>query len=252
MTMKKYRGLVQALWRSQRRDPVGLFFSVAFAPVLVIALGLIFGNEPRPEFGGQGFLDGTLPAFASVVLAMVGVLQVPIALLSLRDSGALQRLSLTPLSRSTFMLASQTVHFIAGIVSMIAALAIGIVAFGVTLPENFLAVFVVCLVGLGAFLAVGCALAAIYPSTAAATGIGNVLMILLMLTSGAFTPVEVMPEGIQQIIQYSPVRWFVDGAERAWNGDSISSLAMQLLLLVGLLVVAGTIGRTRFRWETAR
>ena len=233
MTMKKYRGLVQALWRSQRRDSVGLFFSVAFAPVLVIALGLIFGNEPRPEFGGQGFLDGTLPAFASVVLAMVGVLQVPIALLSLRDSGALQRLSLTPLSRSTFMLASQTVHFIAGIVSMIAALAIGIVAFG-------------------AFLAVGCALAAIYPSTAAATGIGNVLMILLMLTSGAFTPVEVMPEGIQQIIQYSPVRWFVDGAERAWNGDSISSLAMQLLLLVGLLVVAGTIGRTRFRWEPAR
>lgn len=85
MIVQNYRGLVLALWRSQRRDPVGLFFSVAFAPALVIALGLIFGNDPRPEFGGQGFLDATLPAFASVVLAMVGVLQVPVALLSLRD-----------------------------------------------------------------------------------------------------------------------------------------------------------------------
>ena len=120
MIVQNYRGLVLALWRSQRRDPVGLFFSVAFAPALVIALGLIFGNDPRPEFGGQGFLDATLPAFASVVLAMVGVLQVPVALLSLRDSGALQRLSLTPLSRSTFMMANLTVHFFAGITGMIA------------------------------------------------------------------------------------------------------------------------------------
>lgn len=252
MIVQNYRGLVLALWRSQRRDPVGLFFSVAFAPVLVIALGLIFGNDPRPEFGGQGFLDATLPAFASVVLAMVGVLQVPVALLSLRDSGALQRLSLTPLSRSTFMMANLTVHFFAGITGMIAALAIGIGVFGVNLPGNISGILIVCVIGICTFLAVGCALAAIYPSTAAATGIGNVLMILLILTSGAFTPIEVMPEGIQQIIQYSPVRWFVDAAESAWSGESIATFAAQLFFLLCVLAITGLIGRSLFRWEPAR
>ena len=110
--------------------PVGLFFSFAFAPVLVLALGAIFGNDPRPEFGGQGFLDATLPAFASLVLAMTGVLQVPVAMLTLRDTGALRRLSLTPLRRSTFIAASLTVHFVVGIAGMLTALAIGIGVFG--------------------------------------------------------------------------------------------------------------------------
>ncbi|HJE09877.1 MAG TPA: hypothetical protein K8W18_00830 [Corynebacterium glutamicum] len=52
--MSTYRALVTALWRSQRRDPVGLFFSFAFAPALVVILGAIFGNAPRAEFGGNG------------------------------------------------------------------------------------------------------------------------------------------------------------------------------------------------------
>ncbi|HJE09878.1 MAG TPA: ABC transporter permease [Corynebacterium glutamicum] len=78
--------------------------------------------------------------------------------------------------------------------------------FGVELPSNTIGVLAVCVLGLCAFLALGCALSTLYPSTEAATGLGNIMMILLMLTSGAFTPTSVMPEGIQQVIQYSPVR----------------------------------------------
>ena len=246
--MNAYRALLKALWRSQRRDPVGLFFSFAFAPVLVLALGAIFGNDPRPEFGGQGFLDATLPAFASLVLAMTGVLQVPVAMLTLRDTGALRRLSLTPLRRSTFIAASLTVHFVVGIAGMLTALAIGIGVFGVPRPSHVPGVLAVCLIGLSTFLAVGCALAALYPSATAATGIGNVLMILLMLTSGAFTPLTAMPSAIQQIVQYSPVRWFVEAAQHAWDGDPLAAMIMPVFLLCVVLAVAALVGRWRFQW----
>lgn len=249
--MTTYRVLVTALWRSQRRDPVGLFFSFAFAPVLVIILGAIFGNDARAEFGGMGFLDATLPAFASLVLAMIGVLQVPVAMLALRESGALRRLSLTPLRRGTFVAAALTVHFAVGILGMLTALTLGVLAFGVSLPSNIVGVLAVCVVGLCAFLALGCALSTIYPSTAAATGLGNILMILLMLTSGAFSPLSAMPEGIQNIIKYSPVRWFVDAAQLSWAGDPLRDMVAPVILLLIVLVVAGIIGITRFRWDVA-
>lgn len=250
--MSTHRALVTALWRSQRRDPVGLFFSFAFAPALVLILGASFGNAPRAEFGGTGFLDATLPAFASLVLAMIGVLQVPVAMLTLRESGALRRLSLTPLRRSTFMAAALTVHFAVGIIGMLTALALGVLIFGVELPSNTIGVLAVCVLGLCAFLALGCALSTLYPSTEAATGLGNIMMILLMLTSGAFTPTSVMPEGIQQVIQYSPVRWFVDATHQMWIGDPLGGVVTPVLFLGILLIVAGLIGSTRFRWETAR
>ena len=249
--MTTYRALVTALWRSQRRDPVGLFFSFAFAPALVLILGAIFGNDARAEFDGMGFLDATLPAFASLVLAMIGVLQVPVSMLTLRESGALRRLSLTPLRRGTFVAAALTVHFAVGILGMLAALTLGVLVFGVSLPSNIVGVLAVCVVGLCAFLALGCALSTIYPSTAAATGLGNILMIILMLTSGAFTPLSAMPEGIQSIIKYSPVRWFVDAAQQSWAGEPLRDMVVPVIFLLGVLFVAGIIGSTRFRWDVA-
>ncbi|SLM87703.1 ABC-type multidrug transport system, permease component [Corynebacterium casei] len=199
----------------------------------------------------MGFLDATLPAFASLVLAMIGVLQVPVAMLTLRESGALRRLSLTPLRRGTFVAAALTVHFAVGILGMLTALTLGVLAFGVSLPSNIVGVLAVCVVGLCAFLALGCALSTIYPSTAAATGLGNILMILLMLTSGAFSPLSAMPEGIQNIIKYSPVRWFVDAAQLSWAGDPLRDMVAPVILLLIVLVVAGIIGITRFRWDVA-
>lgn len=53
--MRTYRTLVSTLARSILREPVGLFFTLIFAPMLVVILGLIFGNDPTPEFGDRGY-----------------------------------------------------------------------------------------------------------------------------------------------------------------------------------------------------
>ena len=157
---------------------------------------------------------------------------------------------------------------------MLTALAIGIGVFGVPMPSHVPGVLAVCLIGLSTFLAVGCALAALYPSATAATGIGNVLMILLMLTSGAFTPLAAMPSAIQQIVKYSPVRWFVEGSHtslighpssttrratfKRWRGVS-AALACVIVPPVmaaekrqGPEPVQGRAGECRARWDWTR
>ncbi|MCE1178272.1 MAG: ABC transporter permease [Micrococcales bacterium] len=246
--MKAYRALVATLWHSQRRDPVGLFFAFVFAPALVLILGVVLGNEPRPEFGGRGMIDATLPAFSSLVLAMLGVLQLPVSLLTLRDTGALRRLRLTPLRPATFVAAALTVHFAIGMAGMLAALATGWLVFGVALPSGILAVVLACAFGLLAFLSLGFALAGLYPSVGAATGIGNVLMIVLMISSGAFTPVSAMPDGVRRAIEFSPVRQFVNLVQGLWEGKALSTLGTPLIALLALLVVSAVVGRFLFRW----
>ena len=46
--MSSYRTLTVTLFRSQLREPVGLFFSFIFAPLLVLILGVIFDSGPDP------------------------------------------------------------------------------------------------------------------------------------------------------------------------------------------------------------
>src|SRR5699024_7932109 len=98
---------------------------------LVLILGLFFGNEPDPNFGGRGFVDATLPGFASVALAVTGVMLLPSNQLTMQESGALRRLRLTPLRPITYIAADLTVNFVIGLAGMFLALVVGSAVFGV-------------------------------------------------------------------------------------------------------------------------
>lgn len=250
--MTTYAILTSTLFRTRLREPVGLFFSFIFAPSLVLILGLIFGNDPNPQFGGRGYIDATLPAFASVVLALTGLLILPVNQLILRESGALRRLRLTPLRPTVFIAADLTVNFIVGLIGIVAAFAVGRVVFGVTPQGNLILILLAAALGLLAFLALGYTLSGLYPSSGAATGIGNVLMILLMLTSGAFVPLAVMPEGVRTIMEFSPVRYFVQLMEGVWEGEAWSQLLLPTGVLVGMALIFGLAGTALFRWDGRR
>lgn len=250
--MRGYTQLTLALARSTLREPVGFFFAIIFSPALVIILGLIFGNDPTPEFGGVGYIDKTLPAFASLVLAILGVMIMPQQQLTLRESGALTRFRVTPLKPTTFIAADLTVNFVIGFVGMLLALAAGVIVFGVDLPAQLPAVLAACALGLLAFLALGYTLAALYPSVGAATGIGNILMILLMLTSGAFVPLAALPDGVRSVMSYSPIRHFVDLVQGLWQGQAWSTLWTPTLVLLGMTLVFGVLGAALFRWGPRR
>jgi ABC-2 type transport system permease protein len=112
-------------------------------------------------------------------------------------------------------------------------------------------VLLACALGLGAFLALGYTLAAIYPSATAAIGIGNPLMILLMLTSGAFVPLEVLPPSIRAVMWSSPVRHFADLIQGLWAGQPWSDYWLATAVLVGMLLVLGPFGIKLFRWDPA-
>ena len=247
--MTGYRALTVTLFRSLVREPVGLFFAFIFAPALVLILGLIFDNGPDPNLGGRSFIEATLPAFPSLVLAITGVLLVPVGHLTLRESGALRRLRLTPLRPATFIAADLTVNFLVGMAGMIAALAVGWLVFGVTPSGNLATVLLAAALGLVAFLALGYTLAGLYPSSGAATGIGNVLMLLLMLSSGAFVPLATMPDGVQKVMDFSPVRHFADLIQGLWEGQAWSTLLLPTGVLIAMIITFGALGTFLFRWE---
>ena len=158
----------------------------------------------------------------------------------------------TPLRPSSWIAADLSVNFILGMVGMLLALALGVVVFGVELPSGLGSVLAAAALGLVAFLAVGYLLAALYPSAGAATGIGNVMMILLMMTSGAFVPLAVLPEGVQKVMAFSPIHYFVELMRGLWNGDSWGDHLGAVGVLVAMTVICGALGIRLFRWAPKR
>ena len=250
-TRRTFATLLVMLTRSTLREPVGLFFTLILAPLLVAVLGVLFGNDPSPQFGGRGFMDATLPACACLVVGMTGIIILPTNQLQLRESGALTRLRATPLSPRAFVAADLTVNFLISMVGIVLALLVGAPGFGVRLQGSPLAVLAAAALGLVAFLALGYMLAAVYPSSRAATGIGNGLFIVIMMTSGAFVPQSQIPQGVQRVARYSPFHYLVDLLQGMWAGRSWTDYGTALAVLVGMTVICGLLGARLFRWKTA-
>lgn len=248
--MRGYPGLVTALLKSNLREPVGFFFLIVFSPALLVVLGLVFGNGPSPEFGMRGFVDQMLPGMTVIAIMIVGIMVVPQQQLTLRATGALTRLRVTPLEPRTFVAADLTVYFLLGMVGALLTLLVGLLVFGVAWPASVVGVIGALVLGHLAMLAIGYTLAAIYPSVAAATGIGNGLMIVLMMTSGAMIPTTVMPAGVQAVMRFSPVYHVVELVRASWAGQAWPWVSV--VVLVGILVVFGALATWLFRWDRAR
>lgn len=246
-----YRALAAMLARSVLREPVGAFFSLAFAPILLLLLGFVLGNEPAPHFGGVGYVDAALPAFSSIVLATTGVMLVPTSRLGLRASGATRRLFVTPLRPSVYVAAELSVFFVIGLAGVVLAFLAGVLVFGVPVPQQPFVVLGAVGLGLAAFLAFGHTLAELMPSTAAATGLGNVLMIALMFSSGAFVPVQAMSEPMRRVSEFSPVRHYVDLVRSGWDGG-VAEPGVSIAVLFGMGLVFGALGTLLFHRRLAR
>src|SRR5690606_32454455 len=129
-----------------------------------LVMGFIFGNAPRPEFGGQGYMDASLVNFSAIVVAIAGLVLVPIDLVGQRETGALRRFRATPLRPISYIAADLLVRFAIAWAGVGLMLAVGVFAFGARPEGSIAGVLLVAALGILAFLALGYALTALVPS----------------------------------------------------------------------------------------
>lgn len=113
------------------REPVSVIFMILFAPAFIGCMGLIFGNDPVPEFGGKGFLEANFTAFPGIVIAITALIIVPVDLVTQRGAGVLRRFRATPLNPALYLAADIISRLVLGLVSFAAMYAIAILGFRV-------------------------------------------------------------------------------------------------------------------------
>ena len=244
--MNAFGQLVLTFTRRTLREPAAVFFMLAFAPFYALVMGFIFGNDPSPEFGGVGYMDANLVNFSAIVVAIAGLVLVPIDLVTLRESGALRRFRATPLRPLLFVSADLLVRWVIALVGIGLMLAVGILGFGARPSGSLLTVLLIAALGTLVFLSLGYALSALVPSLGVGQLIGNVLVYPLIILSGATVPLALLPESVQTVAHLSPLTQLVSGLQGAWAG---APKLLPIAVLLGVLVLATLVAASRFRWE---
>jgi ABC-2 type transport system permease protein len=167
-----------------------------------------------------------------------------------RWEGTIEYTFMAPLSRPIHLFGMGAFAIVYGVIR--AVLLFGVVAlfFDLNLSQaNFAAALVVLLVASISFIGIGM-MTAVLPliSPEKGTQLGFIAQGLLLVVSGVYYPVEVLPQWMQWISVISPATYALDGMRDAIiDGDGITAMGDEIWPLVVIGIVSVPLGLEVFR-----
>ncbi|MCK9874167.1 ABC transporter permease [Nocardiopsis dassonvillei] len=246
--MKALANLTVSEARLVVREPSILLVPIAIPVVIMLLVGLGADHDPRSELGGLSYLEVfAIPAALTMIACMIGVLTLPIIMATYRHRGILRRMSLTPVSPAVMLLAQVIVSLFKVLLGIAIALTTLHVVFTINPPNEIgWAVLSVALV-IAAMYSIGLLLAALAPSTTAATAVGMVLFLAMMALGGGVVPAENLPDWLASIGEVLPFGAGVQAIADSWIGNVPQTV--HLVTLGATAAVASLAAVVLFRWE---
>ncbi|MDV6011606.1 ABC transporter permease [Haloechinothrix sp. LS1_15] len=230
------------------RDPAGLLIPLGLPLLILLMHGMGGQGELVPEFGGlSGFDAVAVPIALTMILAIVGMVNLPSFLAGYRKHGVLRRLSVTPAKPAALLLAQVLVNLGLATVGLVVALAVARLAFDLSAPRELGWAALALVLGAAAMYAVGMLIAALAPSVNAAIAIGLVAFLGTMAAGGGFLPAEHLPGWLATAGEFTPYGAALQALRDAWIGEAPQVL--HLAALAGVTVLAVSAAARLFRWE---
>ncbi|GII92657.1 ABC transporter permease [Sinosporangium siamense] len=235
--------LIRSETRLFLRDPASVLVVLAL-PVALVAL---FGVIARPG-EGDAAIKTYFPAMALALgLAQLTLNLVPGTLVGYRERGVLRRMAASPVGPGRLLGAQLAVGGVLSVVSLVLVVAVGTLGFGFETPARAGATLIVFVLGTLALFAVGMLVAALAPSTRAATGIGVGVMFASLIFGGVFMPAENLPDFMVAVGGYTPLGAFTQALRASWAGAWPEVL--HLGVMAGWAALCGLLSARLFRWE---
>ena len=242
------RAVLRAESRLFRREPGNLFWILGFPPLLLVILGSIPSfRKADPGLGGLRLIDVYVPILVLVALIVTGLQAMPPVITGYRERGILRRMSATPVRPSALLSAQMGLNGAAALVSALACMAIGRLAFDVRLPQQAFGYALALLLTAAAALALGALVSALARTARIATAIGTAVFFPSLFCAGMWLPVRAMPHLLGHIVVLTPFGAAARALDQASTGHWPAWSHLGVLAAWAVLLSAAA---TRwFRWE---
>jgi ABC-2 type transport system permease protein len=231
------------------REPAATFFTIIFAPMLLLLFGTIYGNKPNPFFGGRGMVDVSVPSYIALIIISVGFMGIPIATASNREAGVLRRFRMTPLRPVAYIISNIASYYVMTAIGVVALVVVGKAVYGMKFEGNVLSVWAGFTLGSLAFFALGYLIAGVASTARIAQAVGMIAAFPLMFLSGSAIPLEVLPQSVRNISKFLPLTHVVTLMRGLWAGESWSRHQTEVAVLGGVLAAGIILSARFFRWE---
>ena len=186
-----------------------------------------------------------VPALMVSLTTIIGLLLTAQNITRENELGTLEQLNVTPMTKVQFIAAKLIPFWILSMVIFTLGLAIGKLVFGIPMRGNLLLVYLAAAVYLIVVLGIGLAISTVTRTQQQAMFVAFFVILIFLLMSGLFTPVDSMPDWAQRVAMANPVMHFVSimravlmrGAGLETVGPPIAGLGVAGVVVLALAVL---------------
>ena len=193
-------------------------------------------------------VDYYLPGLIGAFVMSTTVIGITSQNTEFRKRGIIKRLSLTPLSRSEWIIGSILAQTVLAFILTLMMFAVGWAVLGVTAVPNLLVVAMV-IAGAIQFSGLGMLIAGLIKDIESANAASNAIVLPMMFLSGAFFPLDSAPEFIRIISNLLPLKYLIDGLRFGLISGFPEGAIISLAITFGLAVVFVIIGSITTKWQ---
>ena len=225
---------VVAVWTRQElalllREPVAVFFSLVFPVIMYVFIGIPYAStEVAP---GVRFIDVMFPSLILTVIANLLLMGMPIYLAELRSRGIDRRYATLPLRGGHFVIALllSTLVLIAGAVAVVLLV---VAAHDGVRSELWSPRLLLVMAGSIVWLsALGFLIGALRVSSRTTQALSAAVFFLMFFGSGAAMPLDQLPEILKRILEWNPLKQWLDVAVGLYTGTGVERVEWLRLLL---------------------
>jgi ABC-2 type transport system permease protein len=236
---------------SYRLPFVGDWVGLALQAFMFYFVGLMVDPAKLPSFGGTptSYMEFVAVGIAISAFLTLALGRVAVGMQQEQFAGTLESLLMTPTSPATVQLGSVVYDLIYIPIRTAVFLVIIALAFGLDFyASGLVPALVVLLVFIPFVWGLGVASAGATLTFRRGSGIVGLASTVLVLFSGAFYPLDVLPDWVATIAQLNPITIAVDGMrEPLLAGTGWEGVGRAVAILVPLSAVSLTLGVYAFR-----
>ena len=247
--MKTFKTMLKTELKLSLRGMDMFIFAICVPLVVLIILGIIYGNKPAFAGAEYSFLEQSFGALTTISICAGGVMGLPLVVSDYRSRHILKRYKVTPISPALILLVQVAVYTIYAVLSLLLLFFTAKCFFGYQFRGSipgFLGGYILVIISI---FSIGMMVGGIAPNTKMAGVIASILYFPMLIFSGATLPYEVMPPALQKAADLLPMTQGIKLLKAASLGIKSETVLLSVIVMIIIAAVCIGISLKFFKWE---
>lgn len=184
-----------------------------------------------------------VPGILVLLVTMIGGFLSGMNIVREREIGTMEQLNVTPIGKHHFIIGKLLPFWLLGMAELAFGLAVAWLIFGLVSQGSLALVFGAAAIYLLVILGLGLMVSTMAETQQQAMFVTWFIMVIFILMSGLFTPIESMPDWARALTLVNPVAWFIDVMRRvmltgAGLADVLKAITVLSAYAIGIFSLA--------------